>query len=318
MSPTTPTTTVDIVITWVDGNDPVWRQKKSRYRPDDANTLATSDVAGRYRDNGELRYLLRSIARYWTLPGQIYLVTDQQIPDFLATHPRLRIVDHQEIMCEADLPVFSSRAIEASLHRIPGIAEHFVAFNDDLFLTRPVGFQDFYSDLGPIVYLTDETLPKIISSNNVSGPNDALQASYWIAARYGKPYLHQLTEHAPKGIRSSWMQELEREDPSIFTTMRQERFREVGGQSILANLYGHWCLARGRATIRHQQCAYLLSDEIEATPDPTRLAEAMTGKLCLCINDTAGDRTDIAAMQSKLTLLLESLFPDRCAYEKPT
>ncbi|MES2933780.1 MAG: hypothetical protein V4805_09870 [Pseudomonadota bacterium] len=275
-------------------------------------------MEGRYRDNGELRYLLRSIARYWTLQGQIYLVTDQQVPDFIASHPRLHIVDHQDIMPDANLPVFSSRAIEANLHRIPGIAEHFVAFNDDLFLTRSVGYEDFFGTLGAVIYLTDELMPEQISIQNFSGPNDALQASHWVAERYGKPYLNHVAEHAPKGIRTSWMRELEAQDPTIFTTTSQERFREVGGQSILANLYGHWCLAIGRATIRKNQCVYLLSDQIESSVQPATLAQSMADKLCLCINDTTGNRAEaeIALMRMKLKLLLDTLYPDSCQFEK--
>src|SRR5437868_6219622 len=69
------TANVDIVITWVDGNDPQWRQQKSRYRPDVRRSLLTADVEGRYRCNEELRFLLRSIERYWPMQGRIHLVT---------------------------------------------------------------------------------------------------------------------------------------------------------------------------------------------------------------------------------------------------
>ena len=34
------------------------------------------------------------------------------------------------------LPTFSSPAIEANLHRIPGLSEHFLYFNDDVFLGK--------------------------------------------------------------------------------------------------------------------------------------------------------------------------------------
>lgn len=70
---------IDLVITWVDGADPRWRAKRQ------AAELATANVEGRFCDNGELRYLLRSIESYWPFEGMIYLVTDAQVPSFWPT-----------------------------------------------------------------------------------------------------------------------------------------------------------------------------------------------------------------------------------------
>lgn len=89
---------VDAVITWVDGNDPVWRKKRAHYAGEDYvyPGLVTSNVEGRYRDNGELLYLLRSLERFWPFQGNIFLVTDGQRPDFLGNHPRVKVIDHRD------------------------------------------------------------------------------------------------------------------------------------------------------------------------------------------------------------------------------
>ena len=47
---------------------------------------------------------------------------------------------------QINLPVFNSRAIEINLHRIPGLAEQFVYFNDDMFITKPVTKEDFFKN----------------------------------------------------------------------------------------------------------------------------------------------------------------------------
>lgn len=308
---------VDIVITWVNGNDPEWRKKRAQYHPSKEHGISTGNVEGRYRCNEELRFLLRSIEQYWTLPGRIYLVTDQQVPHFIRNHPHVSIVDHRDIMDAAHLPVFSSMAIEANLHRIPGLAEHFVAFNDDIFLTRPVGYEDFFGDRGAVVYLTDEALPAQASVENFSGFNSAVNARNWIMNRYGHSFIDHAIEHSPKGIRVSWMKELEAEDPLAFKSTSSERFREAGTQSILANLYGHWCLAKGRGSIKHNECTYLLSDEIEFNPTLESLSALVKDKLCLCINDTTDNRKDVALLQAKMSRMLHELFPHPSAYEKP-
>ena len=42
------------------------------------------------------------------------------------------------------LPTFSSHPIELHLHRIKGLSEHFVYFNDDLFITKPLPPERFF------------------------------------------------------------------------------------------------------------------------------------------------------------------------------
>jgi hypothetical protein len=306
---------VDIVIMWVDGSDPQWRRKKSRHRPDSRRCLITADVEGRYRCNEELRFLLRSIARYWTLPGRIHLVTDQQAPGFLRHHPRLSIVDHREIMPASHLPSFSSRAIEANLHRIPGLAEHYVVFNDDIFLTRAAGRSDFFGNRGAMVYLSDVLLPACAGIQTFAGQGGGVNARNWIARRYGTSHVDHVIEHYPKGIRKSWMRELEAEDAAIFAETSQARFRQAGTQSILANLYGHWCLARGRGEIRRNECVYLDSHDVE-NDELHSLSSLVHGKLCLCINDTTDNRNDVGALHKKTSRLLAELFPDPSPYER--
>ena len=55
---------IDIVYLWVDGSDPVWQAKRQRayqeWVSDNPDALAVhGNTAGRYRDNGELRFNLR-------------------------------------------------------------------------------------------------------------------------------------------------------------------------------------------------------------------------------------------------------------------
>jgi UDP-N-acetylglucosamine-lysosomal-enzyme len=90
----------------------------------------------RYRDSEELRYSLRSLVRFAPWIRHIYLVTDNQIPYWLdLSHPRLTVVPHSDIFPnKSHLPVFSSPAIEAHIHRIPGLSQRFIYFNDDVML----------------------------------------------------------------------------------------------------------------------------------------------------------------------------------------
>ncbi|XP_043196593.1 N-acetylglucosamine-1-phosphotransferase subunits alpha/beta-like [Amphibalanus amphitrite] len=110
-------------------------------------TDAAADAVSlsRFADSQELRYSLRSLERHAPWVRRVFLVTNGQIPDWLALdNPKLTLVTHEEIFPDHDhLPTFSSPAIEAHIHRIPGLSEHFLYFNDDVLLGQPVWPEDF-------------------------------------------------------------------------------------------------------------------------------------------------------------------------------
>ena len=139
---------IDLVYMWVDGADPVWRAKKARYAGEQVAEQQRADVAGdcRFVENDELRYSLRSAERFAPWIRRIYVVTDGQTPAWLDTsHPRVRIVDHREILPADALPIFNSSAIEWALPRIPGLADRFLLANDDTFFGAPVGPEFFFA-----------------------------------------------------------------------------------------------------------------------------------------------------------------------------
>ena len=56
---------------------------------------------------------------------------------------------------KSQLPVFSSPAIEANIHRIPGLSRYFAYFNDDVFLGAKPWPEDFISlDGAQKIYLS--------------------------------------------------------------------------------------------------------------------------------------------------------------------
>ena len=75
----------------------------------------------RYRDSNELKYSLRSLIRNAPWIRHIYIVTDNQVPSWLNLDSgKLSLISHEDIFeNKSHLPVFSSPAIEAHIHRIP-------------------------------------------------------------------------------------------------------------------------------------------------------------------------------------------------------
>ena len=159
---------IDVVYTWVNGSDPRWLERMIYFKAkidDGINGADTAenksgggepqgadDVAGvhRYRDNGELKYSLRSVEKYAPWVRRVFIVTDNQVPAWLdLSNPRVDIVSHEQIFPNVTaLPSFSSPGIEASIHRIPGVAEHILYLNDDVMLGAPVMPTDFFTPSG--------------------------------------------------------------------------------------------------------------------------------------------------------------------------
>ncbi|MEU6611150.1 stealth family protein [Streptomyces shenzhenensis] len=141
---------VDVVYTWVDGEEPGMRAKRARYQEHGtAEILDKETNASRYTSHDELKYSLRSLAMYADFVRHIYLVTDGQKPYWLDDRaPGITVVDHRDIFPQDVLPVFNSHAIETRLHHIPGLSEHYLYFNDDVFVGRRVTAEHFFHGSG--------------------------------------------------------------------------------------------------------------------------------------------------------------------------
>jgi hypothetical protein len=125
---------IDFVILWVDGNNPEWQARYKQYRQG-----KHQDDVRRFRDWGLLPYWFRAVEKYAPWVNKIYFVTSGELPGWLnLNHPKLVHVKHEDFIPAKYLPTFSSHTIELNLHLIPGLSEHFVYFNDDMFLNGPV------------------------------------------------------------------------------------------------------------------------------------------------------------------------------------
>lgn len=133
---------IDFVVTWVDGDDAQWQKSKNAYI---TNEEMTDNNIARYRNWDLFKYWFRSVERYAPWVRKVHLVTCGHVPCWInKAFPKLNIVRHDQFINPQYLPTFSSIPIELSLYRIQGLSEHFVYFNDDIFLTAPVYPEDFF------------------------------------------------------------------------------------------------------------------------------------------------------------------------------
>lgn len=249
---------IDLVYTWVNGADSNWlKDKKSHLQREPGNnTLSKKSYENiRYKNLNELKYSLRSVEKYANFVRKIFIVTADQIPTWLKiSHPKVHLISHKDIFPEPQgkyLPTFNSVAIELNLHRIPGLSEHFIYLNDDIFFGRKVHPEHFLTKDGKTkVFMRDKHLEK---RKNIKPTNYNYRDSMWYTHQFLNKYVKEekkrLTlQHVGYLMRKSVMQEIEqllKEQNHFDKTCT--RFRKNCNINLVPFFYPHYCLAKGYA-----------------------------------------------------------------------
>jgi hypothetical protein len=305
---------VDIVYTWVDGEDPAWLARKSGH----PEALDRGEQVARYTSRDELRYSLRSVAMYASWVRHIYLVTDRQVPSWLNTeHPQLSVVDHTEIFTDPGvLPVYNSHAIESQLHHIDGLAEQYLYLNDDVFLGRPVPPELFFFGNGmskffPSRAVLDVDPPR---AGEVAVMSAAKQNRALLEARFGATITTKM-RHTPHPQLRSVLAELERAYPSEFARVAASRFRQPDDLSITSALHHYYAYGTGRAV--PATINYLYHD-IGRPETQRRLQNLLRTRHAdaFCLNDHDSPPEAVTAQRQILNSFFQAYFPLPSPFER--
>jgi len=314
-----PAEPVDVVYTWVDSGDPAWREAHRRYSQEHEAHNVSADNAERYIDREELRYSLRALWLFAPFVRHIYLVTADQRPSWLVDHPKLTVVPHREIFPDPSvLPTFNSHAIESCLHRIPGLSEHFLYLNDDVFLGRETSEDDFFTMAGlakvrlsPSQYIYQgRPEPDAI-------PTDwaAYNAVSLLQRDFGLRFDRRV-QHVPLSQRRSVLAEIEQRYPDEVERTRRARFREptdVALPSMFAQFYG---IATARAVewpAHRHEYIYLDTGRRDA-PERFDQIRAIRPKF-FCLNATRYAEIHLADQARHLRDFLAPAFPTPAPWE---
>ncbi|MGY2701858.1 stealth conserved region 3 domain-containing protein [Nocardioides sp. HB32] len=308
---------IDAVYTWVDGDDPEWNAAREA-RLAEATGAAlerTSSGRARFVSRDELRYSLRSVHLFAPWVRTIHLVTAGQVPAWLADHPRINVVHHREILPPEALPTFNSHAIESSIHKIPGLAEHFVYLNDDFLIGRPQPPQRFFDPSGHTA---------VFFSNHNLGIEGDPDAAPWLKAAWNNRRLlretfgvvstHSLA-HAPYAHRRSVLEEIEARFPEEIGRTARSPFRAGDNVSLLSSFAQHYGLVTGTAVVGDASNSYVDISANDVVRKLRRLKDREQDFICL------GDHHDHALPPATLQEVLDEFFtfylPVRAPWERP-
>lgn len=139
---------IDLVYLWCNLDDPNFKQRKENFLRGQIIDKEANNPC-RFTDNGELKYSLRSVELYAPWVNKIYIVTDNQIPNWLnLDNPKIEIINQNDILLNSAIPSFNSIAIEHCIKNIPNLEEHFIYANDDMFFNDYTPPEFFFNKKG--------------------------------------------------------------------------------------------------------------------------------------------------------------------------
>lgn len=308
---------IDIVFSWVDGSSSDFRRQRAaqmaEYVVGDGD-----DGPARYRHVDELRYALRSVHMYAPWVRRIFIATDSPAPAWLLAHPKVTIVRSEEFFADPSvLPTHNSHAVEAQLHRIPGLAEHFLYSNDDMFFGRPVEPEMFFTPGGITKFVECEVRigagdPALHRSGHDNGlrVNRAL-----LKERFGRTIVRDL-EHCAAPLRRSVMAELEQALPDDFARTAASRFRSAADISVTNSLYHYYALLSGRAVATHApRVRYVQTTLASGLRRMERLTQRADADM-FCLNDGGEVEVPEEIRVAAIRDALERMFPVRAPWER--
>lgn len=293
---------MDVVITYVDGNDPVWQQDYQKY-------TNVPVMQKRFRDWGTLKYLLRGIEVNMPFIRNVYLVVSHpsQVPAWADTS-NLKIVLHEDIIPEEYLPTFNCNPIELHLHRIEGLDDEYLYFNDDMYPVGKCVPEDFFeggkAKIGYYKHLLAFGMYKKICKNSDRLARKALgmSSSIWFV----RP------QHIPSPM-------IRQECDMLYSLVKDEVHKTSASRTRTEDnlnqyLFLDYMYYKGR----------LVSEAISnkhisvALTSVSRLKEAILqpkGKM-LCVNDVHLSDRRYEELRSAMLEAFEKKFPQKSRFEK--
>lgn len=343
---------IDIVIPWVDDSDPIWRIERNTYLAGNHSSHSQHMIdtgVDRYRSWDSLQFIFRGIEEFMPWVRKIHFVTNGQVPNWLdLTNPKLNHVKHSDYIPKEYLPTFNSHAIELNLHRIPDLAEHFIYFNDDTFVIRPLKPTDFFSLDGlprdqfglwrvkstkydsvlPHVYLNNMA---VLNQNFKQGEvmseeyrrlldlrNGAIRLALTVimSAISQKDFANMLFHHMPAAFLKESFHEVWAAEPDILASTSSHKFRSK--DDVSQYLVRAWQMISGNFEPRNitatSEHFTHITDDFNALTEAIRTRKLRLRRLDMfCVSDEK--ITDFGKAKREINDALEDIMPNKSTFE---
>ena len=327
---------IDIVVTWVDMADPDWQKEFAAYSG--RGKIESNGVSdARFRDGGFLKYWFRGIEKFMPWVRKIHFVTAGQKPEWLdISNPKLHLVDHKDFIPHEYLPTYNSVVIERYMHKIPGLSDKFIYFNDDFYVIRPVAIDRFFRNGLPCDFACFQYNPswsqwyKTLKNNiriiNLHFDKKEVTRKFhdkWFSPVYGKkarmnrllkPYGKFITlrthHNAQPYLKETFEEVWSVADEELIKTS-SNRFRSVTDYS--PELFRTWQICRGNFEPYNTYCDTKMFPLMVKPRQAVRAIYEQKYSL-ICLNDNVHIR-NYDELMLKLRDAFEHILPEKSSFE---
>ncbi|BBF44127.1 glycosyltransferase [Lachnospiraceae bacterium KM106-2] len=335
---------IDIFLPWVDDSDEVWRKEKDYYAEKLEDSRRSSNSSVRFESWDNLHYLFRGIEECMPWVRKIFFVTYGHIPSFLnINHPKIEIVNHKDYIPSEYLPTYNASTIEMNAHRIKGMSENFILFNDDCFPLQYMKPEYFFKNN----QVCDEAIERIIAptprNNNIAQTmthiyvNDMfvinkyfkkreVQKKHffkWYNIKYGKMLMRTISlhhyydfdnfsnPHMPHSMKKSTFEKVWKVEPKTLDIASRNRFRNY--TDLNQYVVRYWQLCEGDFYPRRSKGKYYSVSENNYKKIADDIKHSKHNMICLNENNELDNWEDI---KQEINRSFEARFPNKSSFER--
>ena len=330
------TAPIDIILPWVDGNDPAWNEERKKY---DTNHIH-SNV--RYQSWDNLQYVFRGIEKNMPWVHKVFFVTWGHLPKWLNTfHEKLRIIKHSDYIPEKYLPTFNSNVIEMNYFRIPDLSENYILFNDDLFPVQPIPKEYYFrdnmpceeavethfilkADKGMDLQMNYACVNNMVLLNRNFDKQEVVKKNYekWFDPVYGNrleqnknlQFWHNFESfvypHEAMPMKKSVLKEIWEKEAEFLDQASQNRFRAYS--DVTQRLVTMWQICSGNF-IPHKYKGKMFLVDKESVKDAAKAIRSQAYPI-ISLNEVSSRGFD--EIKRIIAEALESILPEKSGFER--
>lgn len=308
---------IDIVIPFYNDNDKQWRNVLKKYMLEEHSEDRQVVGEERYRDWDCFKYWFRCVEKNCPWVNKIFLIlaSETQIPEWLdTTHPKLRIVYHEDYIPKELLPTFNTMTIEFFISRIPDLSDNYVYCNDDYYFLNYTSPHLFFIDDIPVYNKEKENLVRL-EGEYLTGSdatfydvlNNGIDLQFEICGEKAKWYA---LDHIPVSHKKNFELEIINKYYDRFINANKtSRFRN---KTMFSN---HVFVCLYRDLHPHYKFSFINSYLVTVKKD-TNFEEHKNCTM-VCFNDTEQlDIKDFEEVKKRMVKFFEDKFPNKSKFEK--
>ena len=292
---------MDIIIAYVDGQDPVWQRDYEKY-------MNAPVLAKRFRDWGTLPYLFRGIQYRMPFIENVFLVVshESQVPEWV-DRDNVKVVLHKDYIPQEYLPTFNSTTISLFLHRIPGLGEEYLYFNDDIFPVGECKPEHYFRDGKVVIGMSTHLFVGSMYKNHVKRSNQLARKAL---GKCQTPFFRRPQHSCIPMLKS----ECERIFLEQKTEIENSISRVRSNDNYNMSLYMSYLYYQGKVVNRRISCKHVSM----ATVSPSNIGSYILEptKSFVCINDVNMTEERYAEFRKALLDAFEVKFPHKSRFEK--